>query len=302
MIKKFENNKRPRPLVLVVLDGLGVHPPYNGNAVSLAKTPFIDSLITEYPATTLRASGESVGLPWGEPGNSEVGHLTLGLGRILYQDLPRINKEISDNSFYKNSALKAAVQHVKTNNSKLHIMGVVSNGCVHASIDHLYALLILAKQNNLDRVYIHAILDGRDSPYDSGINFLKGIKHSIKENDIGDIATISGRFYTMDRNNNWDRVAKAYSAMVYGAGNSEKDPIEAIKKSYKKKIYDEEFVPTVIVENGQPVARIDDNDAVIFYNYRPDRARQITKAFVGPAVDKFKRQKRLNNLFFVGFT
>ncbi len=266
MNEKPINAKPPRPLVLVVLDGWGVSEPYPGDAIAKAKTPFFDSLIAEYPATTLRASGEAVGLPWGEAGNSEVGHLSLGLGRVLYQDLPRINKDISDNSFYKNKQLLEAVLHVKKYNSKLHLLGLVSDGCVHASIDHLYALLILAGRQGINEVYIHAILDGRDTSYNAGINFIKGIINSIKENGIGKIATLSGRFYAMDRNNNWSRTAKAYLAMAEGLGNLEKDPIEAIKKSYKNKIYDEEFMPTVITDNGKPVATIDDKDAVIFLN------------------------------------
>ncbi len=294
--------KRPKPVVLIVLDGWGVDQPYSGNAIALAKTPVIDELIRKYPSMTLRASGEAVGLPWGEAGNSEVGHLNLGLGRIVYQDLPRINKAISDNSFYKNKALIKAIEHVKKNNSKLHLLGLVSNGCVHASIDHLHALLVLARENNIKNVYIHAILDGRDTPYNSGINFVRSIERSLAEYGVGKIATISGRFYAMDRNNNWDRTAKAYFAMTEGKGNEADDPVKAIEESYKNKIYDEEFVPTVIKNQGKPVALVEDNDTLIFYNFRPDRARQITKAFVLPDFDKFNRPKFLKNLLFIAFT
>jgi len=294
----MEKKERPKPVVLIVLDGWGVSQPYSGNAIAQSNTPFINSLIAEYPSMTLRASGEAVGLPWGEGGNSEVGHLNLGLGRILYQDLPRINKSIGDNSFYQNSALLKAVDHVRKNHSRLHLMGVVSNGCVHASIDHLHALLVFARENNIKDVFIHAILDGRDTPYNSGENFIKGIERSMDEYKVGKIATISGRFYIMDRNNNWDRTEKAYLAMTEELGNKASDPVEAIEQSYKKKIYDEEFIPTVI----NPEGKVEDNDALIFFNYRPDRARQITKAFVIQDFDKFKRKKAIKNLYFAGFT
>ncbi|OGF26151.1 phosphoglycerate mutase (2,3-diphosphoglycerate-independent) [Candidatus Falkowbacteria bacterium RIFOXYB2_FULL_47_14] len=297
-----ENNKRPKPVVLVVLDGWGINQPYTGNAISQSNTPVMNSLIAEYPSMTLRASGEAVGLPWGESGNSEVGHISLGLGRILYQDLPRINKAISDTSFYKNPALLKAIEHVRKNGSCLHLLGLVSNGCVHSSIDHLHALLVLARENNLERVYIHAILDGRDTPFNSGVNFIKGIARSISEYNIGEIATVSGRFYTMDRNNNWDRTARAYLNLTAGGGDQAEDPVEAVEASYKNKVYDEEFAPTVIMRDGKPIATVKDNDAVIFYNFRPDRARQIAQAFVLPEFDKFDRPKFLNNLLFTGFT
>ncbi len=299
-----ENNeiKRPKPVVLIILDGWGIGQPYTGNAITQSETPFINSLIAEYPSMTLRASGEAVGLPWGEPGNSEVGHTNIGLGKILYQDLPRINKEISDNTFYQNKVLLEAVEHVKKNNSKLHLMGVVSNGCVHGSIDHLHALLVLAKEQGITSVYVHAILDGRDTSYNSGMNFIKGIERSISEYSIGSIATVSGRFYAMDRNNNWDRTEKSYLTMTAGVGNKAESAIMAIESSYKNKIYDEEFVPTVIERNGKPVALIEDDDAVIFYNFRPDRARQITRAFVDEKMEKFNRPNKLANLYFASFT
>jgi len=302
MMKENIEIKRPKPVVLVILDGWGIGQPYTGNAISQSDTPFINSLISEYPSMTLRASGEAVGLPWGEPGNSEVGHVNIGLGKILYQDLPRINKEISDNTFYQNKVLLDAIEHVKKNNSKLHFMGVVSNGCVHGSIDHLHALLVLAKEQGIEKVYVHAILDGRDTSYNSGMNFIKGVERSIAEYSIGAIATIAGRFYTMDRNNNWDRIEKAYVAMVNGVGNKAESAISAIEDSYKKKIYDEEFIPTVIEKDGKPVATVDDNDAMVFYNFRPDRARQITKAFVDEKVEKFNRPKKIENLYFACFT
>ncbi len=297
-----ENKKRPKPVVLVVLDGWGITQPYSGNAISQAQTPTVDDLIVRYPSTTLRASGEAVGLPWGEAGNSEVGHLNLGLGRIVYQDLPRINKAISDNSFYQNPALLKAVEHVRRHNSSLHLLGLVSNGGVHSSIEHLFALLALARDQKISRVFIHAILDGRDTQYDAGLNFIQEVVRMSAEYGVGKIATISGRFYAMDRDNHWERIAKAYLAMAEGQGPTAADPVQAIKDSYAKKIYDEEFVPTVIVENGRPVAQVDDNDAAIFFNFRPDRARELTKAFVLPGLTRFARPRYLKNLLFVCFT
>lgn len=295
-------NKIPKPIVLAILDGWGISQPYTGNAISQAKTTNFDSFVASYPSMTLRASGEAVGLPWGESGNSEVGHMNLGLGRIIYQDLPRINKAISDNSFYSNEVFLEAMEHVKKNKSKLHILGLVSNGGVHASIEHLQALLVMAKENGVDEAYIHAILDGRDTPYNTGINFISEIERYSKEYKIGKIATISGRFYTMDRNNHWDRISKAYDAMTKGEGVIEEDPVKAVKNSYDKNIFDEEFVPTVITENNVPTAIVEDKDAIIFFNYRADRARQITKAFSLPGFEKIKDRKYLKDLNFVCFT
>lgn len=297
--------KRPKPVVLIVLDGWGIAQPYSGNSISQADTPVIDQLIAQYPSMTIMASGEAVGLPWGESGNSEVGHLNLGLGRILYQDLPRINKAISDNAFYKNEALLKTINHVKKNGSQLHLMGLTSNGCVHSSMDHLQALLVMAKEQNLEKVYIHAFLDGRDTAYNGGLGFISNVERSISEYGIGEIVTISGRFYAMDRNNHWDRTEKAYKAMVEGIGVRGESSIKVIEDSYNNKVYDEEFIPAVIDKNGAPrqsEGLIKDNDAVIFFNYRADRARQITKAFVLPGFDKFPRPKYLSNLLFTCFT
>lgn len=294
--------KRPKPVGLIILDGWGITQPYSGNAISQAKTSVFNELLSKYPAMTLRASGEAVGLPWSENGNSEVGHLNLGLGRILYQDLPRINKEISENTFYQNQAILNAIKHVKKEKSNLHLLGLISNGCVHSSNEHLQALIALCKEEKIDNVYVHAILDGRDTPYNSGQNFIKDIIRNFDEYGLGKIATISGRFYAMDRDNRWDRIEKAYLAMVAGKGNKSETPQRALEESYDKKIYDEEFVPTVINEYGKPVALIKDNDAVIFFNFRSDRAREITKAIVLPSFDKFERPKYIKNLLFVCFT
>ncbi len=294
--------KIPKPVVLIILDGWGVSQPYAGNAISQAKTLAIDNLISKYPTMTIRASGEAVGLPWGESGNSEVGHLNLGLGRVLYQDLPRINKYISDNEFNSNEVLQSAIKHVKKNDSQLHLMGLCSNGSVHSSIDHLYALLALAKKEELEKVFIHITLDGRDAPFNSGENFVKNIEDYIERHKIGKIASISGRFYSMDRNNNWDRIAKAYGVVAEGKGNKSKNASLAIKLSYKKKIFDEEFVPTVVCDDKGAIATVSDNDSVVFFNFRPDRARQITRAFVAPDFNRFKKTKKINNLFFATFT
>ncbi|MDD5071565.1 MAG: 2,3-bisphosphoglycerate-independent phosphoglycerate mutase [Patescibacteria group bacterium] len=302
MVANKTQINRPKPVILVILDGWGITQPYTGNAISQANTPNFNGLVAQYPSMTLRASGEAVGLPWGEAGNSEVGHLNLGLGRIIYQDLPRVNKAISDNSFYKNEVFLKAIEHAKTNNGKLHFLGLVSSGNVHASIEHLYALLALAKEKKAKEAYIHVILDGRDTPYNSGVSFMKDLNHYIAECGLGKIATVSGRFYAMDRDNHWDRTAKAYAAIAEGKGNQGEDAIKILEESYKKKIYDEEFVPAVIMEKGQPVAKIENGDAVIFFNFRPDRARQITKAFVLPSFNKFAGWKYLNKLFFAGFT
>lgn len=301
-MNNINKNKRPKPVVLIILDGWGINQDYPGNAITQAATPFYDSLISEYPATTLRASGEAVGLPWGESGNSEVGHLNLGLGRILYQDLSRINKDIGDGSFFNNEILLESIRHVKKNNSKLHLVGLVSNGAVHSSIDHLHALLELAKRNNVSEVCVHAILDGRDTPFNSGKNYIREIERKLKKNKFGKIVSVIGRFYTMDRNNNWDRTELAYLAMVEGKGNTSNSAFGAVTDSYSKKIFDEEFIPTVIIDNSKNFSVVNDNDAVIFFNYRPDRARQIAKAFVLPEFTGFKRSRLLKNLFFVSFT
>ena len=295
-----EKTTRPKPVVLVVLDGWGITTPYSGNAISQANTTNINSYLVKYPSATLVASGEGVGLPWGESGNSEVGHLNLGLGRIIYQNLPRIDKAIADGSFYKNKVLLKAIEQVKNNNSKLHFIGLVSSGCVHSSLEHLEALIEMAKENEVKNFYIHAILDGRDTPFNSGLSFIQKVGKSLVGSG-GKIASLHGRFYAMDRDNHWDRTSKSYETMVLATGERYESAEKAVEASYKKKIYDEEFMPTVITENNQPIAKIEDGDAVIFFNYRPDRARQLTKAFVLPGFEKFKREKYLN-ILFAGFS
>jgi 2,3-bisphosphoglycerate-independent phosphoglycerate mutase len=300
-IKKEKQNVA-KPIILIILDGWGINQAYPGNAITSAQTPFMDSLIQEYPATTIRASGESVGLPWGKAGNSEVGHLNLGLGRVLYQDLPRINRDIANNNFFKNPILLKVAEHVLKHNSSLHIMGLLSNGGVHSSIDHLNALLKFAKKKNIEKIFIHPILDGRDVSLDSGINFIKGLERTLKEYNVGKIATVAGRIYAMDRNNNWSRTQKYYDACVLAKGNKVKSALDAVESSYRKKIYDEELSPSVIYENDSPVTKIKDNDAVIFFNFRPDRARQITKAIIYDSGSGLERNIKINNLFFASFT
>lgn len=290
------------PLVLAILDGWGIAPDAEGNAITRAHTPHMDSFLREYPAMTLAASGNEVGLNFGEMGNSEVGHLNIGAGRIYYQTYPRITKAISDGDFFSNRAFLEAMEHTKQNKSALHIVGLVSPGNVHASQEHLYALLALAKQQKIKRVYIHAILDGRDTQYNAGVQFIRQLQAQMKELRVGEIATLSGRFYAMDRDNRWDRTEAAYRAMAIGVGAQyAKDPVSAIEQAYANGMYDEEFVPTVIGTEGHPTATVASGDSMIFFNFRADRARQLTEAFVLPAFTKFDRTY-LQNLTFVTMT
>jgi len=293
---------RSKPVVLVILDGFGIAPPGKGNGVTLAKKPIFDQLVTTYPTLTLQASGEAVGLSWGEMGNSEVGHLNLGSGKIIYQTLPRINKTIEDGSFMKNEQLLKAVDHVKKNKSKLHLMGLVSNGGVHSHQDHLFALLDFCKTKGLSEVYIHAFLDGRDTKKDGGLDFIKQLQIKIKEVGIGRIATLSGRFYAMDRDNHWDRIEPVYRVMTAGQTKTKfEDPLQAIQHSYQGNVFDEEFVPTLITSGGKPVATVAEKDSVIFFNFRADRARQISAAFTVPGFEKIKREF-IKDLMFVTMT
>ena len=277
-----------RPVVLVIFDGWGVAPPSSGNAIIAAVTPNFLEYLKQYPSMTLHASGTEVGLLFGEIGNSEVGHLNIGAGRIYYQSCPRINQEISSGAFFINQAFLHALLQAVQKKSALHLIGMLTSGNVHSSIDHLYALLELCKRNNFSNVFVHVILDGRDSKYNLGKTFVTKLIAKMKELGVGKIASISGRYYAMDRDNRWSRVEKAYRAMAEGLADvTSEDPLEAIQASYEKKVYDEEFVPTVITKNGQPVAKITAEDAAIFFNFRPDRARELTKAFVLPGFDKF---------------
>ncbi|WP_314828263.1 2,3-bisphosphoglycerate-independent phosphoglycerate mutase [Oribacterium parvum] len=289
-----------KPTVLLILDGYGERKEKEGNAIALAKTPVMDRLKKEFPYVEGQASGLFVGLPDGQMGNSEVGHMNMGAGRIVYQELTRITKSIQDGDFFENKALKAAVEHCKKEDSALHFMGLVSSGGVHSHIEHIYGLLELAKRAGLKKVYLHAFLDGRDTPPDSGKSFLLAVEKKMQELGVGEIATISGRYYAMDRDKNYDRVEKAYRAMVDGTGEKASSVEEAIDASYAKKVYDEFVLPTVIEKDGA-VHTVSDGDAMIFFNFRPDRAREICHAFCDDDFSFFERGAR-KNIFFVCFT
>jgi 2,3-bisphosphoglycerate-independent phosphoglycerate mutase len=290
-----------KPVMLIVLDGWGIGKEYQGNAVYLANTPNFDKLMSRFPNTQLKASGLAVGLPEGQMGNSEVGHLNIGAGRVVYQELTKITKSIEDGDFFNKEEFLKAIENAKNNNSKLHLMGLVSDGGVHSHNTHLYALLELCAREKFDRVYVHAFLDGRDVPPTIGKQHLSELQHKIDEIGVGKIATVSGRYYAMDRDRRWDRTKLAYEAMVLGKGKIDENPIEAVVKSYEEGINDEFIVPTVIVEKGTPVATIDDGDSIIFFNFRPDRARQITRAIVDEEFNGFEREKKVET-FFVTMT
>jgi 2,3-bisphosphoglycerate-independent phosphoglycerate mutase len=291
-----------RPFVLCVIDGWGVAPPGEGNAVTLAGAPNMTGWAEHYPYTTLDASALAVGLPEGQMGNSEVGHLNIGAGFVMYQDSVRISEAIKDGSFFANPVLLDACDHVKRNGSQLHLMGLLGNGGVHAYSDHLFALLRLAKRQGVDRVFVHTFLDGRDTPPQSAIPFMQELQNAIAEIGVGQVATVSGRYYAMDRDKRWDRTEKAYRALVFGEGVAAPDPLTAIEQSYAEEKTDEFVLPTVITRDGLPTATIRDNDAVIFFNFRTDRPRQITKALVLPAFADFDRGPQLQNLFYVTMT
>ncbi len=292
---------RPKPVVLISCDGWGASAIQEGNAIMQANTPQLDRLMKSYPFTYVEASGIAVGLPWGEVGNSEVGHLNLGAGKVVYQNLPRIQLSIQDKSFFDNEALVSAIEHAKKNKSNLHLMGITSNGGVHGHIEHLYAILEMCKKHKLKkRVYIHCITDGRDTPPAVAADFIKQLQEVTKKLKVGKIVSLIGRHYAMDRNNNWDRTKLAYDLMVKGLGVQYKDPLHAIEEIYKQGMKDEQLAPAVITDKkGLPLATIQNNDAVIFWNYRPDRARQLTKAFVLDDFGKFDRGEKLQNLVFV---
>ncbi|MDD5490138.1 MAG: 2,3-bisphosphoglycerate-independent phosphoglycerate mutase, partial [Candidatus Moranbacteria bacterium] len=273
-----------------------------GNAIAQAKTPTMDKITRYYPEALLQASGISVGLPWGEMGNSEVGHLTLGAGRVIYQNLPRITLSVQDGTFFSNVALLAAMENVKKNGSALHLMGLASEGGVHSSLDHLYALVEMAKKNGLEKIFLHVFTDGRDAPPTSGLKVVGDIETRLAEYSCGKIASISGRYFAMDRNDNWNRVEKAYNLLVLGQGKKERNALEAIQKSYDSNVTDE-FIEPVLIDDGKgETGTVKEKDSVVFFNFREDRARQLTKAFVLPTFDKFKRDKYLSDLEFVCFT
>lgn len=282
-----------KPVVLMILDGYGLNEKNDGNAVAIAKTPVMDGLMKEYPFVKGYASGMAVGLPDGQMGNSEVGHLNMGAGRIVYQELTRITKSIEDGDFFENSGLMEAIENAKANNSALHLFGLLSDGGVHSHNTHLYGLLELAKRNGIEKVYVHAFLDGRDTAPTSGKGFMEELVDKMKEIGVGEVATVIGRYYVMDRDNRWDRVEAAYKAMTAGEGVLAEDAVKAIADSYAEDVNDEFVKPTVITKNGAPVAKVSDNDSVIFFNFRPDRAREITRAFCADDFDGFDRGNRI---------
>ena len=286
--------------MLMILDGFGDNPNKDGNAIKLAKTPNIDKLMKKYPNTEIFTSGLAVGLPEGQMGNSEVGHTNIGAGRIVYQELTRITKSIEDGDFFSNPEFIAAIENCKKYNSKLHILGLVSDGGVHSHNRHLYGLLEMAKRRDFENVYVHCFLDGRDTPPASAEGYITKLQEKMKEKGIGKIASLSGRFYAMDRDKRWQRIEKCYDALVNGKGIKAGNPIKAIEDSYQKEVFDEFVEPTVICNGEEPIATIGKHDSVIFFNFRPDRAREITRTLVDPEFNEFETKKL--DLYYVCFT
>lgn len=286
-----------KPVVLMILDGYGLNKTCEANAVCEAKTPIMDQLMSQCPFVEGQASGMAVGLPEGQMGNSEVGHLNMGAGRIVYQELTRITKSITDGDFFENPAFVAAVENCKKNDSALHMFGLVSDGGVHSHLTHIFGLLELAKRNGLEKVYVHCFLDGRDTPPCSGKDYVAQLEEKMAELGVGKVASVSGRYYAMDRDKNWDRVQLAYNALTKGEGVMAESATEAIQASYDAEKTDEFVMPTVITENGAPTATIKDGDSVIFFNFRPDRARQMTRAFCDDEFAGFERGERVKTNF-----
>ena len=293
-----------KPVVLVIMDGLGLRDSAEGNAVKAAATPNLDRLMRECPFVKGNASGAFVGLPDGQMGNSEVGHLNMGAGRIIYQELTHITRCIEDGSFFEIPEFKKSIENCKKHDSSLHICGLLSDGGIHSHITHLYGLLELAKKSGLSKVFVHCFMDGRDTPPESGIEYIKQLEKRMKELGVGKIATVAGRYYAMDRDKNYDRVEKAYRAMAMGDGIKKTSAVKAVEDSYADGITDEFILPAVITEGDKPVARVEDDDSVIFFNFRPDRARELTRAFCDDTFTYFDRGnegKRLK-VNFVCFT
>ena len=290
-----------KPTVLMILDGFGLNERTDHNAVVEAKTPVIDRLMAECPFVKGNASGMAVGLPDGQMGNSEVGHLNMGAGRIVYQELTRITKEIQDGVFFENEELLRAMNNAKENNTSLHMYGLLSDGGVHSHNTHLYALLEMAKRHGLEKVYVHCFLDGRDTPPASGKDFVQALQDKMDEIGVGQIATVSGRYYAMDRDNRWDRVQRAYDALTKGEGVTAASGVEAVAQSYEKGENDEFVQPTVVLKDGAPTTVIQDGDSIIFFNFRPDRAREITRTFCCDDFTGFERGAR-KKVVYVCFT
>lgn len=280
-----------KPVMLMILDGFGISDKVDGNAVRAAKKPNYDKYFNNYPHTQLAASGLEVGLPKGQMGNSEVGHLNIGAGRVIYQELTRITKEIEEGNFFKNETLNLAMDSAKEKGTALHLLGLLSDGGVHSHIDHLKGLLDMAKKKGLTKVYVHPFMDGRDVAPSSGKDFIVEIENYMKEIGVGEIATVSGRYYAMDRDKRWERVELAYNAMALAKGETANSAVEAMEASYHDNKTDEFVLPCVIMKDGNPVAKISNRDSVIFFNFRPDRAREITRAINDEVFDGFKREK-----------
>ncbi len=295
------------PYAIIIMDGYGLAKAGAGNAISLDGSRYVNELIKKYPSATLGASGNSVGLPEGQMGNSEVGHLNIGAGRIVYQDLTKITKSIKDGDFFENPALIRAMDSAEKNGKKLHLWGLLSDGGVHSHIEHLFALLEMAKKRGLKEVFVHAFLDGRDVSPTSGVSYVKELLEKMKNLHFGKLASLSGRYYSMDRDNNWDRIEKSYEMLTLGTGAPIEDPVKALENSYRAGVTDEFFVPGNICENGKPVALVEKGDSVIFFNFRPDRARELTRAFtqkefVVPKGTAFERKTGFLSPVYVCFT
>ena len=292
-----------KPVLLVVLDGWGLRAQREANAIAIAGTPNMDALARDYPHTALETSGLSVGLPEGQMGNSEVGHTNLGAGRIVYQDLVRINRAIEEGAFYKNDALLLAARRARESGGALHLLGLVSDGGVHSHVDHLHALLELARREGVARAFVHAFMDGRDTPPKSGIEYLRQVENRLTETGYGKVATVSGRYYAMDRDKRWDRVALAYAALVRGEGHKVASGVGAMERAYGHGETDEFVKPSVVVDgDGKPVGLIRDGDAVLFFNFRSDRARELTRALADPTFKDFDRGRRLELSAYVCMT
>ena len=294
---------KKKPTVLMILDGYGLNKSCEHNAVCEAKTPVMDQLMSQCPYVSGQASGLAVGLPDGQMGNSEVGHLNMGAGRIVYQELTRITKSIEDGDFFENEELLKAVQNAKEKGTALHMYGLLSDGGVHSHITHVFGLLELAKRQGLEKVYVHCFLDGRDTPPESGKGYVEQLTAKMKELGVGEVGMISGRYYAMDRDNRWDRVEKAYRALTLGEGvNGGEDPAAAVQASYDDGKTDEFMLPTVMQKDGKPVAAIQEGDSIIFFNFRPDRAREITTGLLRSGIFAGFERERIQDLTYVCFT
>ena len=287
---------------LIILDGFGINSESKGNAIKAAGTPYINSLYEKYSHTQIGASGMDVGLPDGQMGNSEVGHLNMGAGRVVYQELTRITKAIKDEDFFKNEVILNAMHTAKLNKKQFHTYGLLSDGGVHSHIEHLFGIIKMAKQEGLENIYVHCFLDGRDVPPKSGADYIQQLSDFMKKENFGEIASVMGRFYAMDRDNRWERVEKAYNALTLGEGETCENPVDAVIKSYQDGVTDEFVTPKIVIKNGKPVATVNQGDSIMFFNFRPDRAREITRAFIMKEFNGFERKKGFLAPIYVGMT